>query len=161
MPVPVASVDADIAAAVAAMTPGGAGAAGAALRYVKRNWPEQKMDADGVAVYVEAIQDIPADLLALAAKRAVRECRFWPRPADLREQVKPELSARRRALSRLEFAAMKLRRQPPERKPMGSERRVHAPRINHIADLRKDEVVEVTPEEAAAMQEQWVRDMAR
>lgn len=58
-------------------------------------------------VYVETLADIPDDLIAEAFNRVLRECKFWPRPAEIREMVAPDLSRRRTAVSRLQHALWK------------------------------------------------------
>ena len=57
-------------------------------------------------IYREALDDLPADLLAKAVKLAIRQCRFFPVPAELRQLVEADLIERRAHLHR----AMRLAR---------------------------------------------------
>lgn len=54
--------------------------------------------------HLEALSDLPADLVALAFTRAIKTLRFFPVPAEIRELVASEFSARRHTLSRLKAA---------------------------------------------------------
>lgn len=51
-------------------------------------------------IYREALDDLPADLMDKAARLAIRQCRFFPLPAELRQLVEAELIERRANLHR-------------------------------------------------------------
>ena len=83
-------------------------------------------------------------------------------PPSLRgdsEEEELALPEERRVLSRLEFAAEKLRRKRPEPEPSGHERRTAPiPRMKRLAAVPKtpdERDVLVTPEEAAAKVAEW------
>lgn len=64
-------------------------------------WPA--LAAGAARIYVGALSDVPADLLALALTRLQRDWK-WPRmpsPADIREAIKDELGSRKLRLTRL------------------------------------------------------------
>lgn len=64
-------------------------------------WPA--MPSGAARIYVEALNDIPADLLALALHRLKREWK-WPRmpsPADIRESIADDMGTRKLRLTRL------------------------------------------------------------
>ncbi len=56
--------------------------------------PERQMTREQVAAYAMALGDMTDEQLDYAVKRAVRECRFYPKPAELRDfagvNVKPK-----------------------------------------------------------------------
>jgi len=54
--------------------------------------------------HLEALSDLPADLVALAFSRAIKTLKFFPVPAEIRSLVASEFSARRHTLSRLKAA---------------------------------------------------------
>lgn len=54
--------------------------------------------------HLEALSDLPADLVALAFTRAIKTLKFFPVPAEIRSLVASEFSALRHALSRLKAA---------------------------------------------------------
>jgi hypothetical protein len=83
-------VDQKIAAALIAQTMG--------IWGVPPNW------AEIAGFYLEVLEDVPPDLASLAMKHCRRNCRFMPRPADIRDQIAEELAERRVALSRLRHA---------------------------------------------------------
>lgn len=58
--------------------------------------------ASQAALYHMALDEIPADLLALAIRRASKKHTFRPMPAQLLALVDEEFAARRRRLARLE-----------------------------------------------------------
>lgn len=55
-----------------------------------RNW------ATAAGLYLDALADIPAELLAVAVKHAITSNPFFPKPADLRLSIVDELSDYRR-----------------------------------------------------------------
>lgn len=59
---------------------------------------------DAMPLYVQALSDLPIDLLRAAMAKAAKNCEFFPRPATIRDQVASEFSARRHTLSRLKAA---------------------------------------------------------
>ena len=79
--------------------------------------PSQAMsDSDArmaLQLYVVGLNDVPVDLLDLAVEKASKDCFWRPPPAKLRELVQKEMTARQRALARLQAAA---RLVPPERR---------------------------------------------
>lgn len=54
--------------------------------------------------YIDALSDLPTDALITACKRAIRESKFFPRPAELRELVEGS------AVDRAEIAWNAMRR---------------------------------------------------
>lgn len=56
---------------------------------------------------IGALADLPADLVELARQRCMRNCRFSPSPAEIREQVKPEIDEREMAGSIIKALLLK------------------------------------------------------
>jgi hypothetical protein len=48
---------------------------------------------------IEALSDLPADLIELARQRCMRNCGFVPSPLEIRTQIKPEIDEREMASS--------------------------------------------------------------
>lgn len=59
-------------------------------------------------IYVEALSDIPLDLLRDAVMTHIRSSEWFPRPAQLRAVVRDELERRRAALRELEIEQIEL-----------------------------------------------------
>ena len=60
---------------------------------------------------MEALEGVPLDIAQAALKRVRMECKFFPRPSEIRERVVAELGERRRAKAKAEVAlAMAQRR---------------------------------------------------
>lgn len=131
------------------------------------NWEQQSV------AWYGALADIPEDLIRVAFERVARNCRFWPRPAEVREQIAAELSERRVAVRRLRVAAAMLRRDAAfaeraraSRKAMAAEPmrqdRAFVPPVKRLQDLPPcPEEIEVTPEEAAAKAAEWAAELRR
>ena len=58
--------------------------------------------------YLEALEDVPADLAILAMRRVRMQKKFFPKPAELREVIADDLAARRTAALRLQHALWRL-----------------------------------------------------
>jgi len=58
---------------------------------------EKTMTTPMWGIYFEALQDLGRESIALAVARAIRECRFFPKPAELRELAGDGLSLNDRA----------------------------------------------------------------
>jgi hypothetical protein len=127
-------VTAEVADAAVADLNRGLEPAGEALAIVELRkalviWPVPSTWQEAAPLYVEALSDLPPDLLIKAMKRAVMTLKFFPRPVEIRDQVSAELSERRRMRSRAELiatkarreAAMKARRAPPAAAPLPSK----------------------------------------
>ena len=69
------------------------------------NWEDQAQ------AWYAALADIPEDLIRVAFERVASNCRFWPRPAEVREQISVELMERRVAARRLKVALAKAKRE--------------------------------------------------
>lgn len=54
---------------------------------------DKELGEELVGVYFKALEDMPLEDLATATKRAIRECKFFPRPAELRELAGTGLSS--------------------------------------------------------------------
>lgn len=52
--------------------------------------------ADIAPLYREALEDVPADLLELAFKHAIKTCKFFPTPSELRAPIERLLAERQR-----------------------------------------------------------------
>jgi hypothetical protein len=57
------------------------------------------------AAYHVGLDDVPADLLALAVRHALKNSTFRPMPAELRKFVQAEMATRERRLRRLEASS--------------------------------------------------------
>jgi hypothetical protein len=123
------------------------------------NWEDQAQ------AWYAALYDIPEDLIRSAFERVARNCRFWPRPAEVRAQIAQELMERKVAANRLRVALTKAKREVEDearRKRRAAEiaaapvshRDLPATRMPKLTDLPVDELV-VTPEEAAAKVAEW------
>jgi hypothetical protein len=62
------------------------------------------------AIYLTTLSDMPAWALALAVDRCLRECRFFPAPAEIRERAQ-ELHRAQRAKIKLGVALWVLERE--------------------------------------------------
>jgi hypothetical protein len=69
-----------------------------ALYGVPPNWGEI------AGFYLEALEDVPAGLAALAAKRVRQFCKFVPKPADFRTAIAEDLATLLIAKNRLRHA---------------------------------------------------------
>lgn len=58
-----------------------------------------------ITAYSAALEDVPSDLVLKAARRAIRSCEHFPKPAELRKLVEEDLIARRRKLHRAQLIA--------------------------------------------------------
>lgn len=67
-----------------------------------RNW------LTAAPLYIEALSDIPPELLAVAVKHAITSNPFFPKPADLRLSIVDELSDYRRRQDERRKAALLL-----------------------------------------------------
>jgi hypothetical protein len=54
---------------------------------------------------MEALEDAPLDIAQAALKRVRMECKWFPKPAEIRERVIEELGERKRAALKAEVAA--------------------------------------------------------
>jgi hypothetical protein len=72
--------------------------------------------------YVEAFEDVPADLVAKAMKaHRLSPKPFFPKPGELRAHISDELGARKRALIKLRLARGSIRPPAPAREPLTEE----------------------------------------
>ena len=129
------------------------------------NWEDQAQ------AWYAALADIPEDLIRVAFERVARNCRFWPRPAEVREQISVELMERRVAARRLKVALAKAKREVADEErwlrqgaamnaPPVSERRPITVRVNKLTDL-PDDSIEVSPADAAARVAEWEAALGR
>ncbi|MGF7146473.1 hypothetical protein FHS96_000082 [Sphingomonas zeicaulis] len=58
-----------------------------------------------LALYREALADLPADILAEAVAACIRRCRFFPTVAEIRESARSPLALREWQLGRLRMLA--------------------------------------------------------
>lgn len=77
-----------------------------------RNW------ATAAPLYIEALADIPPELLAVAVKHAIMSNPYFPKPAELRASIVDELSDYRRRRDEAIRAALP---KPPEPPPITEE----------------------------------------
>lgn len=66
---------------------------------------------------MEALEDVPLDIAQTALRRVRMECRFTPRPAEIRERVIAELGERKRMALKAAVAADMARRRKEGRPP--------------------------------------------
>lgn len=66
---------------------------------------------DTAAFYVEALEDVPADLVQVALKHARLSIKWFPKPCELREPILDELARRRAVLTRLRTMELMAKRQ--------------------------------------------------
>lgn len=86
------------------------------------------------AIYVEALADLPPDLLATAVQQCIRTCRFFPKPAELRNAIADELAERLDAFNR-RIAERRVALPAPEPPgPRSAEDIAHVERV--LAPLR-------------------------
>jgi hypothetical protein len=76
-----------------------------------RNW------ATAVPLYVEALADIPPELLAKAVSLAISGNPFFPKPAELRASIADELEHHRWRQQRERLAALPMPPEPPPPSP--------------------------------------------
>ena len=80
-------------------------------------------------LYAEGLGDIPADILGAACAQALRECRFFPAVAEIRERC-AGVAVRRWELSRIRtLIATHDRGWRPEGEPMTASQRVRLAQI--------------------------------
>lgn len=56
---------------------------------------------------LEALEDLPADLVEIARKRAMKTCKFAPAPAEIMDLVKPEIEERQQVQAIIKALLMK------------------------------------------------------
>lgn len=59
-----------------------------------------------VGLYVELLADLPADLLAIGMRAALRDGKFFPKPAEIRDPIREEFTRRKEAVRRLDVAVL-------------------------------------------------------
>lgn len=57
-------------------------------------------------LYVELLADLPADLLAVGMRSALRDGKFFPKPAEIRDPIRQEFTRRKEAVRRLDVAML-------------------------------------------------------
>lgn len=71
--------------------------------------PPQGLDDDGMRALgdamTEVLRDMPADIVMAALRRVWLECKFFPRPAEVRAFANAELGERKRAAIKAQVAA--------------------------------------------------------
>lgn len=133
MPVPVASLNSLISEAETAREPAPRDAIANGLNTLLDAMnPPRTADAQlamaewwerNRGIYVEALADLPADLLAHASACVIRSSPFMPKPADIRKHVERELAERVTALVRLRHArVLALRQQMTDPAPPDEDR---------------------------------------
>lgn len=53
------------------------------MRYFNATWPERAPDAETFAAYWFALSHLDDQVFTMAAQRCVRECTFYPKPAEI------------------------------------------------------------------------------
>ena len=105
-----------------------------ALWAVPDNWSET------APFYLEALADVPPDLVAVAL-RSLRRHRRWntfPKPADLFAPIEDDLAQRRAERNRIAAALAKARREPPDSGPRVPPTEAEKRRVSRIvADITK------------------------
>jgi hypothetical protein len=72
--------------------------------------------------YLEALADVPADLVARGLKAVRMTCKWFPKPSELRQAMPDELSERRLVLARLRVARLgSAEPNPRPKKPLTAE----------------------------------------
>lgn len=59
-----------------------------------------------IPIYEMLLGEIPGDLLAQGIKSCLRDCRFFPKPAEIIDPISDRLYRRRHTVRRLETALM-------------------------------------------------------
>jgi hypothetical protein len=72
-------------------------------------------------IYLDALADMPPDLLVEAVRRVIRNVKFFPKPAEIRTAIAEELALRKLAVMRLELAARLAKPEPGA--SIGADRR--------------------------------------
>ena len=84
--------------------------------------PKGVDEAAAAEALMEALEDAPLDIAQAALKRVRMECKWFPKPAEIRERVIEELGERKRAALKAEVAAsMAARRKPTPPRPEPTE----------------------------------------
>lgn len=105
VPLPTAEMRHDLDEARRSLKAPPAEVTGAIVAFYMGVWPEHINWQEQVApLYVDALSDIPADLLEQAFKICVQTCKFRPAPSEVREAVRDELWSRHRAVVLLGLA---------------------------------------------------------
>lgn len=66
--------------------------------HTSRLWPAAEHPEEAMVFGMEALEDVPFDIVLGALKRLRQRCRYFPRPAEIREAVDELLGPRKRAL---------------------------------------------------------------
>jgi hypothetical protein len=53
------------------------------MERLARTWPEYNLTEQTNEIYADALSDIPADALMAGAKKCIRTCTFFPKPAEI------------------------------------------------------------------------------
>lgn len=113
LPLPTPAERAALGRAIAEMEAAQAGAPAAAIDIAIGQLalafpPVKQSEAAAVArlaLYREALADLPPDILAAAVKACIRTCRFFPTVAEIREGARGPLAVREWQLGRLRMLA--------------------------------------------------------
>lgn len=100
-----------------------------------RNW------ATAAPLYIDALSDLPPELLQAAVKHAIASNPFFPKPAELRSYVADELAAYRRQRDEAYLASLPKPADPPPPSPED---------IAHVAEVMA-EIKGILGQRAAVM----------
>ena len=106
LPVPASrlEIEAAIARAKRALTPASPEQAAVLLEETLELYGAPKNWDQIAQFYLEAVSDMPLDLIRETLKQVRLNCKFFPKPAEIREPIREEMARRKAALSRLKTA---------------------------------------------------------
>jgi len=111
----------DIAQARANLAPMDPKALAVKLNQTLALWPKPAEFETTAEFYLEALETVPADLVEKALKHVRLNSKFFPKPAELLEPIRAEMTQRRESLRDAEGKARNYR--PPEPEITEAERR--------------------------------------
>ena len=102
--------------------------------------PPQGLDDDGMCALgdamTEVLRDMPADIVMAALRRVWLECKFFPRPAEVRAFANAELGERKRAAIKAQVAADMAARQKASKPPRPATEAEKARVAEMVASVR-------------------------
>lgn len=104
--------------------------------------PAQRISDDEarqkLAIYIQALDDVPLDVLQDAMKACVRSCMFFPTVAEIRKITDPEMRRRRFLIDRARYHARNRGKAEPLPPPLSKEdRAVLADKMRALSETLK------------------------